>query len=68
MLVYNVYVFLYIYIYLYYIYRVIIWECILNKHLVRICIGRHREALYTVRTPKVGHFICDTKRFDIWNG
>ena len=50
------------------IYRVIIWECILNKRLVRLCIDRHRETLYTVRTPNVGHFICDTKRFHIWKG
>ena len=49
-------------------YRVIIWECILNKHPVRISIDRHNKTLYTVRTPKVGHFICDTKRFDISNG
>ena len=49
-------------------YRVIIWECILNKHPVRISIDRHNKTLYTVRTLKVGHFICDTKRFDISNG
>ena len=49
-------------------YRVIIWECILNKHTARISIDRHSETLYTVRTPKVGHFICDRKRFDILKG
>ena len=38
------------------------------KHLVRICIDSHSEKLYTVRTSKVGHFICDTKRFNIWKG
>ena len=46
----------------------IISECILNTHLVRICIEKQRETLYIVRTPKVGHFICDTRRFDIWKG
>ena len=49
-------------------YRVIIWKCVLNKHLVRICIGGHSETLYIVRTPKMGHFICDKRRFNIWNG
>ena len=49
-------------------YRVIIWECILNKHTARISIDRHSETLYTVRTPKVGHFICDRKRFDVLKG
>ena len=50
------------------IYKVIIWECILNKHPPRISIDRHGETLYAVRTPKVGHFICDTKRIDISKG
>ena len=50
------------------IFMVIIWDCILNKHPARISIGRHNKTLYTVRTPKVGHFIRDTKRFDIRNG
>ena len=49
-------------------YRVIIWECILNKRPARISIDRHSKTLYTVRTPKVGHFTCYTKIFDIWKG
>ena len=46
----------------------IIWECILNKHPARISIVRHNETLYTVRTPKWGHFICETKKIRHFKG
>ena len=48
--------------------RVIIWKCALNKHLVRIWLTRHSETVYIVRAPKVSHFICITKRLNIWSG
>ena len=31
-------------------YRVIIWECTFNKHLVRICIDRHRNIIHRSNT------------------
>ena len=48
-------------------YRVIIWKCILNKRLTQICIEEHRQTLYIVWTPRVGHFTCSTNWLVTYN-